>query len=118
MREGLEYCDGRDFDVFRYYLVGWQAKLELARGRWDEALPAAAYSVLTWHAEVPLARAMEGLIAARRGEPGAEPTLEQAWAEIPKVAENSRHSTLRCALVEAAWLRGGLDPALSAQGCR
>lgn len=34
---GLAYCEGIDFDVYRYYLLSWQAKLQLAAGRWDEA---------------------------------------------------------------------------------
>ena len=101
-----------DARIPRYVIEGFLARSLIDRGRWDEALPAAAYSVRTWHAEVPLTRAMEGLIAARRGEPSAERTLEQAWAEIPKVAEDSRHGTLRCALVEAAWLRGDRRTAL------
>jgi DNA-binding CsgD family transcriptional regulator len=108
-RELFEELDAR---IPCHVIEGYLARSLLDRGRWDDALPAAAYSVLTWHAEAPLARAMEGLIAARRGEPGAERTLEQAWAEIPKVAEDSRHSTLRCALVEAAWLRGDRRTAL------
>ena len=95
-----------DARIPRYVIEGFLARSLLDRGRWDEALPAAANSIRTWHAEVPLARAMEGLIAARRGESGAERTLAQAWTEITKVAEDARHSTLRCALVEAAWLRG------------
>ena len=101
-----------DARIPRCVIEGFLARSLLDRGRWDEALPAAAHSVRTWHAEAPLARAMEGLIAARRGEPGAERTLEQAWAEIPKVAEDSRRGTCRCALVEAAWLRGDLPTAL------
>jgi DNA-binding CsgD family transcriptional regulator len=108
-RAFFEELDSR---IVPHVIEGFLARSLLDRGRWDDALPAAAYSVRTWHAEVPLARAMEGLIAARRGEPGAERTLEQAWAEIPKVAEDSRHSTLRCALVEAAWLRGDPGTAL------
>jgi tetratricopeptide (TPR) repeat protein len=101
-----------DARIPRYVIEGFLARSLLDRGRWDEALAAVAYSVRTWHAEVPLARAMEGLIAARRGEAPAERILEQAWAEIPKVAEDSRHGRLRCALVEAAWLRGDRDAAL------
>lgn len=105
----LEQLDAR---IPAHVIEGFLARSLLDRGRWDDALPAAASSVLTWHAEAALARGMEGLIAARRGERGAERTLEQAWAEIPKVAEDSRHSTLRCALVEAAWLRGDRRAAL------
>ena len=108
-RASLEELDAR---IPRHVIEGYLARSLLDRGRFDDALPAVAYSVLSWHAEAPQARAMEGLIAARRGEPGAERILEQAWAEIPKVAEDSRHSTLRCALVEAAWLCGDRRSAL------
>lgn len=101
-----------DARIPRCVIEGFLARSLLDRGRWDEVPAAAAHSVRTWHAEVPLARAIEGLIAARRGEPGAERTLEQAWAEIPKAAEDSRHGALRCALVEAAWLRGDRSTAL------
>ncbi len=101
-----------DSRIPRLVIEGFLARSLLDRGRWEEALPAAAYTVGAWHAEVPLGRAVEGLIAARRGEPGAERTLERAWAEIPKVAEDSRHGRLRCALVEAAWLRGDTRTAL------
>ncbi len=108
-RASLEELDAR---IPRHVIEGYLARSLLDRGRWDDALLAAAYSVRSWHAEAPLTRAMEGLIAARRGEPGAEQTIEQAWAEIPKVAEDSRHGTLRCALVEAAWLRSDRRTAL------
>ena len=101
-----------DARIPRYVIEGFLARSLLDRGRWDEALRALAQSIRTWHAEVPLARAMLGLVAARRGELGAERTLEQAWAEIPKAAEDARHGTLRCALVEAAWLRGDRRAAL------
>ena len=110
--EARAFFEELDSRIVPRVIEGFLARSLLDRGRWDDALPAAADSVRTWHAEAPLARAMEGLIAARRGEPGAERTLEQAWAEIPKVAEDSRHSTLRCALVEAAWLRGDRRTAL------
>ena len=108
-RASLEELDAR---IPRHVIEGYLARSLLDRGRWDDALPMAAYSVVTWHAEAPLGRAMEGLIAARRGEPGAERILEQARSEIPQVAEDSRHTTLRCALVEAAWLRGDRRTAL------
>ena len=108
-RDLFEELDAR---IPCHVIEGFLARSLLDRGRWDDALPAAAYCARTWHAEAPLARAMEGLIAARRGEPGAERTLEQAWGAIPKATEDSRHGTLRCALVEAAWLRGDRPTAL------
>lgn len=110
--EARVFCEEIDARIPRHVIEEFLARSLLDRGRWDEALSAAAYSVRIWHAEVPIGQAMQGLIHARRGEPGAERTLELAWAEIPKVAEDSRHGTLRCALVEAAWLRGDRRTAL------
>jgi DNA-binding CsgD family transcriptional regulator len=110
--EARAFCEEVDARIPRHVLEELLARSLLDRGRWADVLPAAAYSVRIWHAEAPLARAVEALVAARRGQPGAERTLEQAWAEIPKAAEDSRHGTLRCAMVEAAWLRGDRRTAL------
>jgi DNA-binding CsgD family transcriptional regulator len=110
--EARAFCDEVDARIPRHVLEGFMARSLLDRGRWADALPKAAYSVRVWHSEVPLARTVEGLIAARRGEPDAERTLERAWSEIPKTAEDARHATLRCGLVEAAWLRGDRRAAL------
>ena len=49
-----------DARIPRHVIEGFLARSLLDRGRWDEALPAAAYSVRIWHAEVPLAQAMGG----------------------------------------------------------
>jgi DNA-binding CsgD family transcriptional regulator len=56
---------------------------------------------------------MQGLVAARRGDAGARGLVELAWEAIPKAPEDSRHAALRCALVEAAWLRGDRDVAIA-----
>ncbi len=34
---GSSYCSERDFDVWRYYLLGWESNQLLAEGRWSEA---------------------------------------------------------------------------------
>ena len=111
--EAREFCDEVGARIPRHVLDEYVARSLLDRGRWDQALPALAQSIRIWHADVPLARSMEGLIAARRGQSDAEPMLRQAWAEIPMSAEDSRHVTLRCAIVEAAWLRGDRRSALT-----
>lgn len=112
LAEARVYLEEHDSRIPGHVIEGFLARSLLDRGRWEEALPAAAYSMRIWHSDVPLNRAIEGTIAARRGEPGAERILEQAWSEIPKATEDSRHATLRCALVEAAWLRGDRSGAL------
>jgi len=112
IREARAYCQEQDSRIPGHAIEGFMARSLLDRGRWTDALRAAAYSIQMWHADVPLGRAIEATVAARRGEAGAEAALEEAWSQIPKATEDSRHATLRCALVEAAWLRGDRSAAL------
>ncbi len=106
VREALELFDeyqttipGNSVEIFR-------ARSLLDRGRWDEALATATRTDRDWVAETPVARTIEGIVRARRGEPEAHLLLERAWAEIQPVPESSRHGTIRAALIESAWLRG------------
>jgi hypothetical protein len=76
---GLAYSEGIDFDVYRYYLLSWQAQLRLAAGRWDEAAQIAAICLgepcpfARIHALVAL-----GLVRARRGDPDPWTPLDEA----------------------------------------
>lgn len=110
--EAVAFCEEHDAPIPAHVIEGSLARSLMDRGRWDAACAAAARSGGTWHGEVPLARSLEGLIAARRGDPQAERTLAQAWADVPKVVEDARHGLIRCALIEAAWLRGDRADAL------
>lgn len=94
----------------------YRARSLLDRGRWDEALAIAALREKWWQGEFPVACAIDGLIRARRGEPGADGLLEQAWQELTELvaAEGARHGMVRLSRVEAAWLRGD-RPAASRQ---
>ncbi|MBS0550503.1 MAG: helix-turn-helix transcriptional regulator, partial [Proteobacteria bacterium] len=60
------------------------------------------------------ARAIAGIVAARRGSGAQEELLERARGELGDVPEGSRHATVRVALVEAAWLRGDRSAAVAA----
>jgi DNA-binding CsgD family transcriptional regulator len=86
----------------------YRARNWMDRGRWDEALAIAARRERWWEGEYPVAGAVEGLIKARRGDPGAEALLEQAWQETTELLaiESARHGLVRVARIEAAWLRG------------
>jgi DNA-binding CsgD family transcriptional regulator len=120
LRAGLELCDGRDFDVWRYYLIAWQAKLALARGRWDEVAANAEISLLKdcpfsrIHALVAL-----GLARARRGDPDPWVLLDEARATALPRQEFQWIGPVAVARAEAAWLEGRpeaiadeLEPAL------
>jgi DNA-binding CsgD family transcriptional regulator len=93
----------------------FRARSLLDRGRWDEALAIARGRERWWRGEFAVASAMEGLIRARRGEPGGGELIAQAWDELVKqvAAESARHGMIRAALVEAAWLRGDRGGALA-----
>jgi DNA-binding CsgD family transcriptional regulator len=110
--EARAYCEEQDSRIPRRVIDGFLARSLLDRGHWVQALAAAADSIRIWHSNVSLARALQALIAARRGETGAPQMLEDAWAQTPKHSEDSRHATIRCALVEAAWLRDDRTAAL------
>jgi DNA-binding CsgD family transcriptional regulator len=84
------------------------------RGRWEQALEAAARGRREWFGEVPFALVVEGLVRARRGQPDAETLLKQALASVAGVPAGWRHAMIRAALAEAAWL-GGDRPGVLAQ---
>jgi DNA-binding CsgD family transcriptional regulator/tetratricopeptide (TPR) repeat protein len=86
----------------------------LDRGRWEDARARAALGRRTWHGEVPLASVVDGLLQARRGDPGAQALLERALTDVAGVPPGWRHGVIRTALAEEAWLRGD-RPAVQAQ---
>lgn len=110
--EASAFCEEHDAPIPRCAIEGYLARSLLDRGRWGEAAAAASRCLRIWHSEVPLGRVVHAIIAARRGDRDAGRGAERAWEEIPKLSEDSRHSMIRCALIEAAWLRGDERTAL------
>jgi DNA-binding CsgD family transcriptional regulator len=92
----------------------YRARSLLDRGRWDEALAIATLRERWWEGEYPVACALEGLIRARRGEPGGDELVQQAWLEMAELVavESARHGAVRLARIEAAWLRGDAKAAM------
>ena len=88
------------------------ARSLLDRGRFAEAERIVTEPGRNLAAETPVVLALQGILAARRGDPEADALLERAWDEIRAVPEGSRHGTIRVALVEAAWLHGDRSSAL------
>ena len=112
---GLAYCEGIDFDVYRYYLLGWQAKLQLAAGRWSEAAQTAEICLAEpcpfarIHALVAL-----GLVRARRGDPDPWTPLDEALELAQPRRELQWIAPVAIARAEAAWLEGRNDAAVAA----
>jgi DNA-binding CsgD family transcriptional regulator len=115
IRAGLAYCEGIDFDVYRYYLLGWQAKLQLAAGRWSDAAQTAEICLAEpcpfarIHALVAL-----GLVRARRGDPDPWTPLDEALQLAQPRQELQWIAPVAIARAEAAWLEGHNDTAVAA----
>jgi DNA-binding CsgD family transcriptional regulator/tetratricopeptide (TPR) repeat protein len=102
----MSLVDHFQAEIPRAAIVISTARSRFDRGRWDDALVTAAPATRVWFGEVPVALAVEGLIRARRGDPGAGAVMERAWAGVAAIPEGWRHATIRAALAEVAWLRG------------
>lgn len=106
---GLEYSQERGLDTWRLYLLGCRARVELDRGRWDDAAESAA-EVLRDPRSAPVPRGMAlttlGLVRARRGDPEAAPPLSEEHALAWPTEELFRIGPITAARAEAAWLAG------------
>ena len=110
LRAGLEYCSTRDIDIWRYYLLGWEAKTLLAHGQWTEA---AQTALICLEKECPFARIHAlvalGLVRARRGDPDAWGPLDEALTHAEPRQELHWIGPVAVARAEAAWLEGRRD---------
>ena len=113
IREGLEYCVAHDFDLWRYYLLAWQAKVSLANGHWSEAAHDAQICLADpcpfarIHALVALA-----LVRARRGDPDVWGLLDEGVALAAPRNELQWIAPVAIARAEAAWLEGRDEDAI------
>jgi DNA-binding CsgD family transcriptional regulator len=106
---GLEYVGERGYLLWRLYLLAYRARMELDRGFWTEATETAALVLdERWISTLPrtIALAVLGLVRARRGDPGAWPLLDVAWALADGTGEPDRIVPVAAARAEAAWLEG------------
>lgn len=80
--ETIEWSESRDLDASVDYATAWKARVLLEQGRWTEA--AALANAVVSH-ECPIiarivASTVLALIRARRGDPGARESIDEAWA--------------------------------------
>jgi DNA-binding CsgD family transcriptional regulator len=101
-----QFAEEAEFLGFLSYMHVERARLEFARGSWDEAVRMAELSV---DASLPIrcpALTVLGRVMARRGQPEAAGVLGSAWELAVKAGELQRTGPAAAALAEAAWLRG------------
>jgi DNA-binding CsgD family transcriptional regulator/tetratricopeptide (TPR) repeat protein len=106
---GIRYCSEHGLELYRLYLLAYQARSELDRGQWAEAAVTAAAVVRVPRASTmprTLAQVVLGLVRARRGDPGQSASLDEAWALSEPTGESLRFGPAAAARAEAAWLEG------------
>jgi DNA-binding CsgD family transcriptional regulator/tetratricopeptide (TPR) repeat protein len=113
---GIAYCRERDLDSWLDYMMGWQARVALDKGRWEEAGDLADAvlrdpRVATPSRITPLA--VIGRLRARRGDPGVWEPLDEALALAEPTGELQRLALVACARAEAHWLAGEQDAAVA-----
>lgn len=113
--EGLAYCEKRDLDGLRRYMLMYRARKNFEQGDWPAAsLDAEAVlrdPLSTPITRIPALRTL-GHIRIRRGDPQAEAALEEAWALGGPAQELQRVGTLAAIRAEAAWLAGDREGVL------
>jgi len=104
---GIGYCIENDLATWRDYMRGVQAQLLLRRGFWNDAATM-AHEVVDDDATTPLVR-YPSLVALarlriRRGDPSAEPIVEEMRRFLDKGMELQRLVAFAGVLAELAWL--------------
>ena len=109
LEAGLGYAGERGLDYWGLLLLGCRARSQLDRGQWAEAADSAAL-VLRNPRTSPLprvlARVVQGLVRARRGDPEVWPLLDAALAQSEPTGELQQIAPAAAARAEAAWLEG------------
>ena len=107
----IAFVEEHGLELYRYYTLSYRARLLLVDGRWDEAAEAAADVLRIRRDSIAphvFALGVLGLLRARRGDPGREALLDEAWALSEPTGEPCRLGAAAVARAEAAWLAG--DP--------
>jgi len=114
LADGYAYTTARDLDAIRVYILGWQALVHLARGRWEAAEGAAREALK--HQLVSPANSIPALLAlgrlqTRRGDAQAAATLIEAVALAERSGDFQNVAPAAAAQAEAAWLAGDVAQA-------
>lgn len=107
LKQGIGYCEEHDLDSWGRYMMAHRAELSLALGRW-EAAAEDADTIMQSPASAPVikipAQAVLGRLRARRGDPGIEAPLVDAYRLAVGTGELQRLGPALAAYAEAAWL--------------
>jgi DNA-binding CsgD family transcriptional regulator/tetratricopeptide (TPR) repeat protein len=109
LEEGIAYCEERDLDSLKLYMLAWKSRLYKETGKWEEALDT-GLEVLRNKSISPPAKIIALCVVAtlkiRRGENGAIPLLMEAKSMAFETIELVRIIPVFMALLEYEWLTG------------
>jgi DNA-binding CsgD family transcriptional regulator/tetratricopeptide (TPR) repeat protein len=110
---GIDYCSERGLELYLLYLLSDRARLELEEGRWTEAAEtASAVLRIERTSTTPRIRGLVvlALVRARRGDPGHQELIDEAWALAEPTGEPLRTEPVADARAEIDWLMGRAAP--------
>ena len=102
----MKLAEESEFFGILSYMQVERARLEFARGSWDEAVRAAEGAVDAFLPARCPALIVLGRVQARRGQPRAARLLSSAWKLAVQLDELQRLGPAAAARAEDAWLRG------------
>ena len=112
LNAGLRYCEERDLDFCRPYILAYRARMRFEQGDWNgssQDVEAVLRNPLTPAiTRIPALRTLAHL-RVRRGDPDASGPVQEARALAGPTPELQRSGMLAVVCAEAAWLAG--DPA-------
>jgi ATP/maltotriose-dependent transcriptional regulator MalT len=112
-REGVAYCEERGIFSHSAYMRAYYIPYELDRGNWTEAARMASellrsIEITGVQQRITILAAL-ALVRMRRGDPGVDALLDEAWDLALPTSELNRIGRVAAARAERAWLRGELD---------
>ena len=102
----MKLAEETEFFGILSYMQVMRARLEFARGSWDEAVRAAEAAVDAFLPARCPALVVLGRVQVRRGQPQAARLLSSAWKLAVQIDELQRLGPAATACAEDAWLRG------------
>jgi DNA-binding CsgD family transcriptional regulator/tetratricopeptide (TPR) repeat protein len=107
--EGIQYCEERDMDGWKSYLLAFKARLKLETGQWHDAYRIAD-SLIKIEGLLPFVKIVALVIAAtikmRRGHKDIIPLLIEAKEKAFETMEQQRIIPVMAALLEYEWITG------------
>ena len=114
--QAVAYCEEHDIGTFAVCLQGERTAFLEKIGRWDECMSLAhallyRYTLSPWNRLKPLCSMAK--VMARRGQEGCWPYLDEAIESAMRLGEPDWIMPVGIARIEAYWLEGHLDAAIS-----